>query len=141
VTTEDDFQNALDANPEDHQTRLVFADWLQERNDPRAEGIRALGVLQKYPMISNSGGKPVYCWKRHDNERDPRSWTAEEWERSNPQHAVLPADVVLSFVASEIQFSFPSRREAEDTVAITFAALPPERRAELLAGAIGAEGS
>jgi uncharacterized protein (TIGR02996 family) len=30
MTTEDDFQAALDANPGDWQTRLVFADWLQE---------------------------------------------------------------------------------------------------------------
>ena len=37
MTTEDDFQQALDANPDDHHTRLVFADWLQERGDPRAE--------------------------------------------------------------------------------------------------------
>ena len=43
VTTEDDFQRALDKNPDDWQTRLVFADWLEERDDPRAEGYRALG--------------------------------------------------------------------------------------------------
>lgn len=30
MTTEDDFQAALDANPDDWQTRLVFADWLEE---------------------------------------------------------------------------------------------------------------
>jgi uncharacterized protein (TIGR02996 family) len=46
VTTEEDFQNALDANPKDWQTRLVFADWLQERGDERAEGYPALGLMQ-----------------------------------------------------------------------------------------------
>ncbi len=30
MTTEDDFQTALDAAPDDWQTRLVFADWLDE---------------------------------------------------------------------------------------------------------------
>jgi uncharacterized protein (TIGR02996 family) len=30
VTTEDDFQAKLDADPSDWQTRLVFADWLEE---------------------------------------------------------------------------------------------------------------
>lgn len=30
MTTEDDFQAVLDADPSDWQTRLVFADWLQE---------------------------------------------------------------------------------------------------------------
>lgn len=34
MTTEDDFQAALDANPSDWQTRLVFADWLDEREYP-----------------------------------------------------------------------------------------------------------
>ena len=33
MTTEDDFQRALDANPDDWQTRLVFADWLEDRGD------------------------------------------------------------------------------------------------------------
>ena len=41
MTTEDDFQTALDANPEDWQTRLVFADWLEDNGDPqRADFIR-----------------------------------------------------------------------------------------------------
>lgn len=41
MTTEDDFQAALDANPEDWQTRLVFADWLQERGDSRTACTRS----------------------------------------------------------------------------------------------------
>jgi uncharacterized protein (TIGR02996 family) len=47
VTTEDDFQLAIDADPEDCQLRMVFADWLDEQvpPDPRAEGYRALGRL------------------------------------------------------------------------------------------------
>src|SRR5204863_136709 len=53
VTTEDDFQNALDADPADWQTRLVFADWLQERGDVRAEGYRALGRTRFYPYVHN----------------------------------------------------------------------------------------
>src|SRR6266545_3689729 len=55
MTTEDDFHRALDANIDDWQTRLVFADWLQERGDPRAEGYRALGLLRRRPhcMVQN----------------------------------------------------------------------------------------
>jgi hypothetical protein len=29
MTTEEDFQRQLDLHPDDHQTRLVFADWLE----------------------------------------------------------------------------------------------------------------
>jgi len=57
VTTEDDFQHALDLCPEDHQTRLVFADWLEEHDDPRALGYRALGMCRVHPhpsAISNT---------------------------------------------------------------------------------------
>ncbi len=50
MTTEDDFQAALDANPDDWQTRLVFADWLDERGDARAEGYRALGANRLRPL-------------------------------------------------------------------------------------------
>ena len=50
MTTEDDFQAALDANPADWQTRLVFADWLQERGDPRADGYRVLGQRAVHPI-------------------------------------------------------------------------------------------
>jgi uncharacterized protein (TIGR02996 family) len=46
VTTEDDFQKALDKRPDDWQTRLVFADFLEERGDPRAAGYRILGLWQ-----------------------------------------------------------------------------------------------
>lgn len=40
------FQAALDVDNLDHFTRLVFADWLEERGDIRAEGYRALGTLK-----------------------------------------------------------------------------------------------
>lgn len=42
------FWDHLEAHPEDSTCRLVFADWLQERGDPRAEGIRVLGRLGKW---------------------------------------------------------------------------------------------
>lgn len=35
------FQRAIMANPADTTLKLVYADWLQERNDPRAEFVRA----------------------------------------------------------------------------------------------------
>lgn len=54
MTTEDDFNRKLDADPDDHHTRLVYADWLQERGDPRADGYRALGRLGLRPYIPDS---------------------------------------------------------------------------------------
>ena len=34
------FLTAIAANPEDDTARLVYADWLQDRSDPRAEYVR-----------------------------------------------------------------------------------------------------
>ncbi len=125
MTTEEDFQRALDANPEDHHTRLVFADWLQERDDPRAEGYRVLGLLRLYPIddrvSTESGWRPI--------AETPWGWRDERY-RPFP-HACLPREWTDS---GEWRFCFPTRRAAEDAAATLITKLPAEKRAELLAG-------
>src|SRR3954452_8555626 len=64
MTTEDDFQAALDTHPDDWQTRLVFADWLQERGDPRADGYRALGLLRRCPHHYTGDSPPSWGFDR-----------------------------------------------------------------------------
>ena len=59
VTTGDDFQRRLDEHPDDFQTRPVFADWLEERGDPRAEGYRALG---RFRMWAHPDGDGFVFW-------------------------------------------------------------------------------
>jgi uncharacterized protein (TIGR02996 family) len=132
MTTEDDFAAALDADPEDHNTRLVFADWLQERGDPRAEGYRALGALRLKPSTS-AFNRPDPCWgfshpeNSYANQRSrracvlPRDW----WEVMDPG--------VVSRASNASWNWHLSRRATEDAAALAFASLPPERRAELLA--------
>jgi uncharacterized protein (TIGR02996 family) len=135
MTTEDDFQQALDADPGDHHARLVSADWLQDRGDPRAEGYRALGLrrLQPSPSVFT---QPHQCWGFSNPEN---SYTNQRGRRA----CVLPRDwweVMDSGEASrEHNPSWnwhPSRRAAEDVAALAFANLPTERRAELLAGVV-----
>src|SRR5262245_58437145 len=41
LMTREEFLQAIQENPRDDQVRLVFADWLEERGDPRGEFIRA----------------------------------------------------------------------------------------------------
>lgn len=122
MTTEDDFQAALDANPYDWQTRLVFADWLQERNDPRAEGYRALGVLRRVPEPEGWG----FMWNS-----DTRNCV--DWEAMH----VLPEDwyrFVTGYFDGELEFTFDTqtREEKEDIAARAFLMLPPQRRADIL---------
>ena len=45
MNDEQDFLQAMQENPEDTSLRLVFADWLEERSDPRGELIRLLHTL------------------------------------------------------------------------------------------------
>ncbi len=49
--SEEGFQAVLDADPTDWITRGVFADWLEERGDPRAAGYRELSRLKKRPHM------------------------------------------------------------------------------------------
>lgn len=79
-TEEDAFWSHLEANPSDSVARLVFADWLQERGDLRAEGMRVLGLLQKQAghwageLRDRSG-----CWFWASKVRPERSRLAELW--------------------------------------------------------------
>jgi uncharacterized protein (TIGR02996 family) len=127
VTSEEDFQNALDANPEDHLTRLVFADWLEERGDPRAEGYRALGMnrlqTEHFSADTAADSTEAFCWW-HQPERSNGSRLVRDWWEE--LRAFRPV--------SDNYRNYNTRREAEDAAALAFARLSAARRTELLAG-------
>jgi uncharacterized protein (TIGR02996 family) len=136
MTTEDDFQRKLDASPEDWQTRVVFADWLQEKDDPRADGYRALGAggfRAHKSQFHNSPDYPEYFG--FTNERNNRA------EELGFVTAVLPDDWYEDYtkisapICNDWWNWHKSRSSAEDAAALAFARLPVARRAELLAGA------
>jgi uncharacterized protein (TIGR02996 family) len=128
VTTEDDFLRVLDTNPHDWQTRLVFADWLQEHDDPRAECYRSLGLLRLAPTCwpPNNEGRTFALWGW------PKPWTLDmrggvtlpaDW------YELLPRHPSAGSLAAERR----TPREATDDALAAFGKLPAERRAELLA--------
>lgn len=47
MNTDSDFVRAIMACPDDETLRLVYADWLEERGDPRAQFLRLLVALPK----------------------------------------------------------------------------------------------
>ncbi len=49
MRTETDFLRSIHETPEDDDLRLVFADWLDEEGDPRAEFIRIQIALARHP--------------------------------------------------------------------------------------------
>jgi uncharacterized protein (TIGR02996 family) len=125
MTTEDDFQKAFESQPRDWQTRLVFADWLQERDDPRAEGYRAMGMQQRAP---SAFGK-LWVWL---NAR----WAATYNDTEEMRAATLPDDWynLIPRVKGNPECAAERKSLAEslNDAAGAFAKLPPERRAELL---------
>jgi uncharacterized protein (TIGR02996 family) len=127
VTTEDDFQRALDARPNDWQTRLVFADWLQERGDTRAPGYRAIAVQRLRPLNGRNRNLDAWWWCS---------------QAGNTCHNIVPQDwFVLLSAGPGSKLFWPvftatggnkSRGECEDALALAFVRLPPDRQNELI---------
>jgi uncharacterized protein (TIGR02996 family) len=130
VTTEDDFQRILDENPADRETRLVFADWLQDRGDPRAEGYRAMAVRNRHPLQGRHLNADTWWWHACAEAR------MAEFHNHVPQDwfGLLPPD------EGSTQFwpvfrsggGVKTRRECEDALALAFAKLTAEQQAKLL---------
>src|SRR3954466_14951956 len=49
------FLRAMQEHPDDTTRRLVFADWLEERGDPRGELIRLLHTLTQSVVVPDRG--------------------------------------------------------------------------------------
>ncbi len=134
MTTEDDFQNALDACPDEWHTRLVFADWLQERDDPRAEGYRALGTLRIQPDRYSSSEYQLA--RTYLSERYGKDDFRDSYIKENGFGVWLPVDW-FKFLPKDHQTTTieetRTRRICEEEAALAFAKLPESRRAELLA--------
>ena len=75
------FLQAMQEHPEDNALRLVFADWLEERGDPRGELIRLLHTLTqavevpdrskaRRPLAEPAGG---WCCSRSARSGPTRS--------------------------------------------------------------------
>jgi uncharacterized protein (TIGR02996 family) len=130
VTTEEAFQAHLDAHPDDHFAREVFADWLDEQGDPRGPGMRALGVLKKcaYPAdLAVSWYCPCPYFQTLIAYCETYYYLPPDWFD----------EIVLDgksedFAPCHAKRTDATRREVEDAAALAFAKLPERRRAQLL---------
>lgn len=62
MANEEHFVAAIRANQEDDVPRLIYADWLEEQGDPRAEFIRLQCALAKLDSWDNGR------WELEDRE-------------------------------------------------------------------------
>jgi uncharacterized protein (TIGR02996 family) len=127
VTTEDDFQRALDASLGDWDTRLVFADWLDERGDPRADGYRAIARQKRRPLENQRDGAVVWWWWYRSGGTF-YNHVPDDW------FALLPPGPgsTLFWPSLAKAENLRSRRECEDALALAFRRLPEDRRNQLL---------
>ena len=71
--THDDFLNAIQAQPADRTLRLVYADWLDECNDPRGELIRAEEEMRQLPVFADR------FWELKPRRNELRAHAGSEW--------------------------------------------------------------
>lgn len=126
MDSEEAFQAALDANPADHTTRLVFADWLDERGDIRAAGYRWLGRCEKYAEYFEDRDDWFWialddCYHRHVIPLDLHLHYCREFTERRGDILEWRGDILER----------ETRRGSDDHLAYAFANLPPERQAEL----------
>jgi uncharacterized protein (TIGR02996 family) len=143
MTSEEDFLRKLDENPDDWQTMLVLADWLQDRDDPSHEGWRAIVRLGLRPWWFSWS----MCWGFWSEENQGRKKDIGEKKHFFPHDWFLLVEKnrIIGVHTDTIEFEVhtPSGRDVKSHVgdiykalAVAFAKLPEARRDELLGGVL-----
>jgi uncharacterized protein (TIGR02996 family) len=70
---EDDFLLTIRERPDERAARLVYADWLEERADPRAELIRLEEEMRRLPIAGDR------YWQLKPRRNEHRNACDEEW--------------------------------------------------------------
>lgn len=121
MVTEEDFQAVLDADPTDQTARVIFADWLQERGDERAEGYRKLAETGRNPVTWNF--VTWYAERHHPNRLESRpSALPNKWFDLLAGGTSTNGDSKIEG-RKYLWWDYRSRREAEDDAARAFAKL------------------
>ena len=100
---------------------LIFADWLQDRDDDRAEGVRAIGRLKLWPWAP-PGFK---------GRKSPVGWTYTE--TGHPYGYSLTRRWFFNLDVTGLNYA--TVQEAIEDAARAFGKLPEDDRRRLLAGA------
>jgi uncharacterized protein (TIGR02996 family) len=132
MTDEEAMQAAIDANPEDMTLKMAFADFLDERNDPRAAGYRWMG---------QNGKRAINWWTANQFLRQVAPRGAHIWgfhdgigrisiNEIAPEYCTLPQELLRETIElkAEGMLEYSScwtlgltRRNVEDAVALAYA--------------------
>lgn len=152
LVEEADILAAIRKDPGDQLTRLKYADWLQDRDDPRAEGMRALALLLRTSCNGYSGDvsgttRTIYrpaerwapelqaAWFRGGPGIYGWFWLPDDWFDAMCRIAgqVLTAGRVSLFFPEGNSPDKPAFHQGDDAAALAWPDLSPEVRAEILA--------
>lgn len=127
-TEEASFWSRLQQYPDDTLTKLVFADWLQDRGDVRSEAVRVL-VANEYRPTQYEG----WYWGTDSNNLYGKGTIGYPDGRND----LLPDDWFRLLPLGTFRFSpmwkhYPTRLEAVQVAVEAFTQLPEWRRTELL---------
>ena len=121
---EDDFQAALDREPERTDLRALLSDWLRDRGDPRADWYLLAAECDRRPFHVSLG----WSWYPIAPNKIPGPLI----ELSYSDVSIELYDV-LSLVAEPKRKHGPTRRGTEDAAVVAFAGLSPEDRERVVA--------
>ena len=140
MTTEDHFHALLDADPADHLTRLVLADWLAD-HDRYADEDRQRALAEGYTALKVNG-RDCTTDRQGTFGIDP-TFRCPYWNRAGDDvPCSLPDDwFKLLEVDGKTRTCAPAWMirtdatvaELNEAAALAFTKLPPHRRQELLA--------
>jgi uncharacterized protein (TIGR02996 family) len=73
MTSDEAFLQAIRDDPEDNAVRLVYADWLEERGDPRGELVRIEEEMRQLPVFGDR------YWELKPRRNELRAAVAADW--------------------------------------------------------------
>lgn len=134
LTDEKDFQDQLDAVREDFVAYQVFADYLDESEDPRAAGYRAMGRLGLRPWFGDESmramwfdaGQPLI--DDDGKVMDPESDLPQDWFRKLEKVEPTPSPFFTN------GWEYGTQEDARNAAALAFLLLPEGRQRKLLGG-------
>lgn len=127
MTDEDAFHAAMDEDVNEFTHYLVFADWLDEHNDPRAEGYRALAEmrLRGYRASAEYSAHFFYVWfviERVGGQADKPSDLPQVWYDELTGYTDFgPASFVPTRELGQLYY--PSARASRDAAAAAWTKL------------------
>lgn len=131
------FITALSEVPNEMTTRLVYADWLQERDDPRHRGYRAMVSMGVIFKRTPSELTPAVWYIRSYTTKDGTLPTA--WLNKVPTHTRTDdkcfsvGQMVVTNTAGTLWWNYRAFVLLE-TIAVAFLSLTPSTQERYLAG-------